>query len=549
MAETKSNDGVPLLQDRVNWKHLCDMHPDPLMLLDCDHRVAYINEAQARALGCCPEEAVGRFCYELIHGGSGIPTDCPHAAILRGKATQTKEILVESLGGYFLVTVKALYDEAGRLEGSLHVARDLAILPTEDAEAVADGGTAGAGVHSIHLHNRLLFGRLLAEMMYRLSPDVPFSALRENMRREVARIAETLGFDRCVCWEAAGGGLRQTTCYARADAALPPLPEMIVPTETPGFLPAPAHDGFVRSESDGIIQCVAAAAAVAGELPAFVLQIECGERSPGRAFLFQNMMQVMCEGLSGMLRHAAALEETHALRRKLAQAEERTRLVQFAATLAHELNQPLAATLCNAQAAMRLLQQSPPDLEEALSALADIVQGAHRAAGVIDRTRALFKKGVVKAVRPINVERMADAALALMRGELEAASVTVKRAFAPTLPLVRGDEIHLQQVVVNLVRNALDAVREKPVSERAVMIGAEVNDATGRLVLRVSDSGVGIEAGQMEQIFEPFHTTKAEGMGMGLAVCRQIVEGMGGTIQVACNPRGGACLSVSLPVG
>ena len=201
---------------------------------------------------------------------------------------------------------------------------------------------------------------------------------------------------------------------------------------------------------------------------------------------------------------------------------------ELAASIAHELNQPLGAILSNAQAAQRLLARTPPDLAEVRDALAAIVDDDRRAGKVIQRMRAMLRKDEpVVAAQDINelVREVARllASAALLRG------ATLRIELAPDLPRAGGDWIQLQQVLLNLIVNALDAVAHRPPDARLVVVQTRA-PALGRVELAVTDSGEGFADANIARIFEPFFTTKAQGLGIGLAISRAIVEAHGGRL-------------------
>jgi len=219
---------------------------------------------------------------------------------------------------------------------------------------------------------------------------------------------------------------------------------------------------------------------------------------------------------------------------------------ELAASIAHELNQPLAAILSNAQAARRLLQKSPPDVDEALAALGDIVDDDRRAAAIIQRMRAMLKKHP-PTTHAQDLNELSREVARLVGNDVVLRGATLRLDLLPGLPRVRGDGIQLQQVLLNLVVNALDAVSDRAPGTRLVVIRTRSN-GKGRVVLSVEDSGKGITPGDMERVFDAFYTTKAEGLGVGLSISRSIVEAHGGMLSAENNPGGGATFQCALPV-
>ncbi len=220
------------------------------------------------------------------------------------------------------------------------------------------------------------------------------------------------------------------------------------------------------------------------------------------------------------------MEDELAVEREgLAHLSRVTMLGELSGPLAHELNQPLAAILSNAQAAQRILRRDPSDVHEVQEILADIVENDRRAGHVISRLRSLLRKEAREHVR-LNLNDVVQECMRLMRNDLLNRRVECRVVLAPGLPRCRGDRIQLQQVLLNLIINACDAL--PAVGERTVVVRTTASELGVRT--QVEDTGHGIAPDMMERIFVPFETTKATGMGMGLAVCRTIIHAHGGRI-------------------
>src|SRR5262249_19567214 len=233
---------------------------------------------------------------------------------------------------------------------------------------------------------------------------------------------------------------------------------------------------------------------------------------------------------------------THA---QLARAAQLTTMEEAAASIAHEIKQPLTAIIMHGNAGARWLANVPPGIEEAVAALKHIVADGHRATQVIDSMRAMFRKeGGQRAELDLN-DVVRDT-LALLQDELEAQGVTVRLELSEGLPHVWSDRIQLQQVVLNLVTNAIEAmstVRDRP---RALQVTTAA-DGPDDVVMAISDSGSGIDPRNAARIFDPFFTTKLRGMGMGLAICRSIVETHDGRLSVSPGTPHGSVFQVRLP--
>jgi C4-dicarboxylate-specific signal transduction histidine kinase len=220
-------------------------------------------------------------------------------------------------------------------------------------------------------------------------------------------------------------------------------------------------------------------------------------------------------------------------------------LGQLSASIAHELNQPLAAILANAEAAQKMLEREPLDLAELRSICADIAADDQRAAQVIRRLGVLFKRGE-SVLEPLDVNELIRDTIEFTRSILTTRHVVVAAELSPTLPLISGDRVQLQQLLLNLMVNAADAMAELPEERRQLNVATALHDRN--VTLCVTDCGPGVPVESMDKVFEPFWSTRPGGMGMGLAVCRSIVEAHRGRLTVAQAPAGGAMFCAMLPV-
>jgi PAS domain S-box-containing protein len=210
---------------------------------------------------------------------------------------------------------------------------------------------------------------------------------------------------------------------------------------------------------------------------------------------------------------------------------------QLTASIAHEVNQPIAAAATNAEAALRWLGARSPDLEEVRQAFGRIVKDAHRAGDVIGRIRELIKKAPPRK-EGVDMNAAIGEVIELTRGEAAKNGASVQTALGEGLPLVEGDRVQLQQVVLNLIVNAVQAMGEVAEGPRELFITTAPAEPNGVLVV-VKDSGPGLDPESLERLFDPFYTTKPGGLGMGLSICRSIIEAHGGRLWVTANlPRG-----------
>ncbi len=221
-------------------------------------------------------------------------------------------------------------------------------------------------------------------------------------------------------------------------------------------------------------------------------------------------------------------------------------LGELSGSIAHEINQPLTAILSNAQAALNLLAQEAPDLVEIREALEEIVHEDDRAGEVIHRLRDLLKKGERKA-EDVNINDLVKSTISLLNSELIGRDINIKLNLENKPLLARGDSVQLQQVLLNLAMNAMDAMVSTPMEQRSILISTRAGE-TGTVDVFVEDRGHGIDRKMNGRLFEPFYTTKAHGLGLGLTLCSTIVEAHHGRLTLVNGEGGGAIAGFSLPV-
>jgi len=248
--------------------------------------------------------------------------------------------------------------------------------------------------------------------------------------------------------------------------------------------------------------------------------------------------------------HAESLERKHAeealhqAQADLARVSRVTTIGELTASLAHELNQPIAAAVTNANTCLRWLTREQPDVEEARAAAMRIVKDGTRAAEIIKRTRLLFKKGTPQR-EPVDVNEVVREMIVLLRGEITRYNITVRMDLASDLPRIMGDRVQLQQVLMNLIVNGIDAMKDVD-GARELAVKSQRTEKEEVLV-SVGDTGVGLPPQQADQVFNAFFTTKPHGTGMGLRISRSIVESHGGRLWAADNSPRGASFHFALP--
>jgi signal transduction histidine kinase len=262
---------------------------------------------------------------------------------------------------------------------------------------------------------------------------------------------------------------------------------------------------------------------------------------------FNSFVSVLAIGMSTylILRGRAAEAALRRAQADLAHVSRVTTMGELTASIAHEVNQPIAAVVTNAGACLRWLAGDMPDLDKARAAATRIVRDGTRAADIIGRIRQIFTKGSPER-HPVDINRLARETIDLLRSEAARYAISIRTDLASDLPEVAADPVQLQQVVVNLIVNGIDAMKSVTgVRELAVMSRRAENE---QVTVSVSDTGIGLPAEQPDDIFNAFVTTKPHGTGMGLSISRSIIEAHQGRLRAMPNPPGGAIFQFTLPV-
>lgn len=242
-------------------------------------------------------------------------------------------------------------------------------------------------------------------------------------------------------------------------------------------------------------------------------------------------------------RAEAELERMHQMEADLAHINRVSTLGELAASLAHELNQPIAAAITNANTCLRWLRREQPDIEEAVEAAMRIVKDGTRASDIINRLRSFYKQGMPPERELIDVNDVAREILVLLRGEATRYSISIRTELDGNAPPVTADRVQLQQVFMNLILNGIEAMKD---TAGELTIKSQRTD-DNRLLVSISDTGIGLPAEKADQIFNAFFTTKPQGTGMGLAITRSIIESHGGRLWATPNSGRGVTFSFTLP--
>jgi C4-dicarboxylate-specific signal transduction histidine kinase len=246
-------------------------------------------------------------------------------------------------------------------------------------------------------------------------------------------------------------------------------------------------------------------------------------------------------------KHAQEHARLRELESALAHMNRLSMMGKLAASLSHEITQPIASARNNARAALNFLDMQPPDLGDVREALACVVGDVDRAGDIIDRIRQHMKKAPPRKER-FDLNKAINEVIVLARSMLTRNGVSIQTRLTEGLNPVKGDRVQLQQVIMNLIVNAAEAMRSVDERARELLIGTEYGQAGGVLVT-VRDSGPGIDRKHLERVFEAFYTTKSSGVGMGLSICRSIIDAHGGRMWADLNAARGAVFQFTLPCG
>lgn len=324
--------------------------------------------------------------------------------------------------------------------------------------------------------------------------------------------------------------------------------ETVMSTRQPLLVPDALHDEGWKSNPDiklGMISYLGVPISWPdGEIFGTICVLD--KESNGYSDLYLKLLLQWRDVLQADLTSIATSEQRfRAMQTELAHANRLATLGQLTASITHEVKQPIAAALLNAQAAQRFLAHQPPDVEGLKRALDRAVRDCVRAGEVVDRTRALVQKEPARK-DSLQINEVISEVIGLTHNELLKNGVDVRTQLAEDLPSIQGGRVQLQQVMLNLIVNAVEAMSQTSDGRRDLLISTQA--LADRVLVAVRDSGPGLAAGAIERAFEAFYTTKSSGLGMGLSICRSIIEDHGGRLWAAANEPKGAAFQFTIPV-
>jgi len=318
------------------------------------------------------------------------------------------------------------------------------------------------------------------------------------------------------------------------------------------FFIAPVHSFAINRESLPIFIEFAASALVVGWFSSWRKQAEAELRYARDELQLRveertaELQQANCQLLAEMAERKRAEDAYYKAQAELARVTRMSAMGALAASISHEVNQPLAAVVTNADACMMWLSSDPPNIEEARAAVDAIAQQGTRASDVVRHIRAMFTKAAPERT-PLQINDLIREVNVLMEGSALRNQVTVQTDLASDLPATLGDRVQLQQVIVNLIQNGIEAMNDVSGRPRNLLIRSS-RDGSGKVFVAVRDSGVGIASNDEKRIFDAFFTTKDHGMGMGLSICHSIVESHGGRLWASSNDDYGMTFQFTLPI-
>ena len=435
------------------------------------------------------------------------------------------------------------------------------IKATQPADGEPDRAIAGRSWLEEQLDERVRFEALLADL------SAAFVSLRSDdvdahIERGLRQVAEFLDLDRSTFGEMSEDNRQLLTTHSYVAPGIPPFPRVILDTQFPWLanrlrqgemirfarlpdeLPKEAAAERAHCAQVGLKSNVTIPFQIGGAMQCL---IGFGSFRHNRAWpdALVRRLRLLGDVFANAVARKRAEENTQRLRDQLARAARVATMGELAAAIAHEINQPLCAIVSNAQAGQRLLAAGAAGVEEVHETLQDIAADGRRAAEVIVRIRTMLEGRQPERARLDLNEVIAEVA-ALLHHQLSRKGVSFSLALAGRLPPVNGDRVQLQQVVLNLIVNAIDALGQCEGPSRQLVVES-AGFAGGGVLVSVKDSGPGIRSEDAERIFEAFFSTKAGGLGIGLAVCRSIVAAHGGRIWAEPNAGRGAAFHFTIP--
>ena len=562
IAERRDKTDV-LRESEARFRTLADTAPVLIWMSGVDKLCSFLNKGWLDFTGRTPEQELGNGWSEGIHPDDVGPCLATYANAFDARREFTMEYRLRRYDAeYRWVLDKGVPRLApdGTFLGYIGCADDI----SERKEAELE-----AGRHRAQIDEALGFERLVASVLAALllaDPQDEDRVIEEGLRD----IAQYLGVERATLWERIPGGMtfRATHRWLAENVAEPPdqlgSPELpwiaaqlvdgsMVRFSRHAELPSEAAQDLPALRQFGVQSLLAVPFSVSGAIAGVLSLASTREERTWPDGLFPRVT-ILAEVFAGVharraleRRERAAQTETAQFRERLAHLVRVHTMGEMSAAIAHEINQPLMAITNYTQAARRRLVEDASTIERVTDLLDKIQAQSTRAGDVIKRVAAMVKRHEAEA-KDLDLGQLVSNSVRLVEQDVQLRDVEVELRVAPDLPPVRADEIQLQQVMLNLMRNAMDAM-DTVVPPTARLLTVDVaSSGDGELAVRVRDRGHGIGADDLERVFEPFYSTKASGLGIGLAVCRKIIEAHGGRLWASSEPLVGTVFQFTLPV-
>jgi PAS domain S-box-containing protein len=535
-SNTKKNQNF--IQKDEMLERSFDAAPDLIMILDTQHKILRANKAMAKRMGTSPNKLVGQNCYEVVHGTKSPPESCPHECLLKDGKEHSSDTYQELLGGDFLITVSPIYDSDQTIVGSVHIARDITYRVQMEQQLKKAHDKLERKVQMRTKELVIANEQLLKEIEERKRAEQDLKN-REQSLAEAQRIAHLGNWD----WNIVTNELYWSDEIYRIFG--------LAPQEF-----GATYEAFLNSvhpDDRPLVERSVDAALYEGKSYSIdhrIVLLDGSERivhEQAEVTRDDSEQAIQMTGtVHDITERKNAEEDRRLLREELTHMSRITTIGTLAGALAHEINQPLTAIMSNAQAALRFLDAEKPNIDELREILSDITNDTIRSSDVIHQLRDFMKKGEI-ALIPLNINETIKEVVNLTHRDAESRHISIRIDTNEDLPEVMGDKVQLQQVILNLVINGFDAMMYQDADSRELVIQTE-QDEDNSIHIAVQDTGMGIEEEKLEQIFEPFVSTKPEGMGLGLSINQYIINAHNGRMWATNNPDHGATVHFTLPV-
>jgi C4-dicarboxylate-specific signal transduction histidine kinase len=505
--------------------------------------------------------------------------DCPHQQTIETKKSVTKELFESRFGINYEVSTSPILNEKNEITGTIHIAKDITVRKQaeemlhkshEELGKRVEERTAELGKSNEQLRREIEERKSAEEKVRfnesRLEALLELSEMRESTIKEIADFVleegvkltqSKIGFIGFMDRDESTLTIQSWSKSAMEECSISDKP-IRYPIEDAGLwgeavlhhksivineysAPNPHKRGYPEEH----VHLLRVMVVPLIDRNKVVTLIAVANKVKEYDELDLRQLKLLMDGMWEIIERSRTEEESRRLRDELAHLTRVATVGELTTSLAHELNQPLTAIMSNAQAVQRLLGSDTPDMSEVRDALTDIVNDNRRAGEVIRSLRKLLKQEDPQR-KPVDINEIIQETISLVNSDFAISNISLTIDLSAELPSIVGDRIQLQQVILNLILNAVEAMRDVESDSRDLIVRTRYDDSS-TITVEVQDSGIGIDAGKLGKVFDPFFTTKPDGLGMGLSINRTIIETHGGRIWATQSPEGGATFSFNLP--